>query len=98
MSAHGGRARLRRESQSVRGEAVVTPDILAALEHARAEKRPVVVGTMLPEGEQRLLPDPSASDALNEIAREVLISDVSGTHKIEGATGSCTPIIHRCGW
>jgi len=63
----------------------VTPDILAALERARAEKRPVVVGTMLPGGEQRLLPDPSASDALNEVAREVLISDVSGTHKIEGA-------------
>jgi len=63
----------------------VTPDILAALERARAEKRPVVVVTTLPGGEQRLLPDPTASDALNEVAREVLISDVSGTHKIEGA-------------
>ena len=62
----------------------MTPEILGALEHARTEKRPVVVATMLPSGEQRLLPDPGASDALNEIAREVLISDVSGTHKIDG--------------
>jgi xanthine dehydrogenase accessory factor len=62
----------------------VTPDVLAALEQARAAKRPVVVATQLPGGEQRLLPDPAAPDALNEIAREVLISDVSGTHKIDG--------------
>jgi xanthine dehydrogenase accessory factor len=62
----------------------VTPDVLAALEQARAAKRPVVVATQLPGGEQRLLPDPAAPDGLNEIAREVLISDVSGTHKIDG--------------
>jgi xanthine dehydrogenase accessory factor len=62
----------------------VTPDVLAALEQARAAKRPVVVATQLPGGEQRLLPDPAALDSLNEIAREVLISDVSGTHKIDG--------------
>jgi xanthine dehydrogenase accessory factor len=62
----------------------VTPDLLAALEHARAQKRPIVVATQLPGGDQRLLPDPSAPDQLNEIAREVLISDVSGTHKIDG--------------
>jgi xanthine dehydrogenase accessory factor len=63
----------------------VTPEVLAALEQARAAKRPVVVATQLPGGEQRLLPDASAPDSLNEIAREVLISDVSGTHKIDGA-------------
>jgi xanthine dehydrogenase accessory factor len=62
----------------------VTPDILGALEHARTEKRPVVVATQLPGGEQRLLPDPDAPDQLNEIARQVLISDVSGTHKVDG--------------
>jgi xanthine dehydrogenase accessory factor len=62
----------------------VTPDILAALAAAREQKRPVVVATQLPGGEQRLLPDPSAPDSLNEIAREVLISDVSGTHEIGG--------------
>jgi xanthine dehydrogenase accessory factor len=63
----------------------VTPEVLAALEQARAAKRPVVVATQLPGGEQRLLPDASAPDSLNEIARQVLISDVSGTHKIDGA-------------
>jgi xanthine dehydrogenase accessory factor len=62
----------------------VTPDLLAALEHARTHKRPIVVATQLPGGDQRLLPDPSAPDHLNEIARDVLISDVSGTHKIDG--------------
>jgi xanthine dehydrogenase accessory factor len=62
----------------------VTPDILAALEYARSEKRPIVVATELPGGDQRLLPDPSAPAALNEIARQVLFSDVSGTHKIDG--------------
>jgi xanthine dehydrogenase accessory factor len=62
----------------------VTPEILAALEAAREQKRPVVVATKLPSGEQRLLPDPAAPDALNEIARQALISDVSGTHKIDG--------------
>ena len=62
----------------------MTPDILAALEAARAEKRPIVVATQLPSGEQRLLPDPAAPATLNEIARKVLISDVSGTHKFDG--------------
>ena len=63
----------------------MTPDILAALEQARAEKRPIVVATELPGGAQRLLPDPAAPAALNAAARTVLDSDVSGTHKIEGA-------------
>jgi xanthine dehydrogenase accessory factor len=62
----------------------VTPEILAALAAARERKRPVVVATRLPDGEQLLLPDPTAPDQLNEIAREVLISDVSGTHKVDG--------------
>ena len=63
----------------------MTPDILAALEAARAEKRPVVVATKLPGGEQRLLPDPAAATALNDAARAVLLSDVSGTHRIADA-------------
>jgi xanthine dehydrogenase accessory factor len=62
----------------------VTPELLGALEHARAEKRPVVVATKLPSGEQSLLPDPGAPDRLNEIAREALIADVSGTHNVDG--------------
>ena len=62
----------------------MTPEILAALSTAREQKRPVVVATRMPTGEQRLLPDPSAPDALNEVARQALISDVSGTHEIDG--------------
>ena len=62
----------------------MTPELLAALDEARANKRPVVVATKLPEGDQRLLPDPSAPDDLNKLARDVLISDISGTHKIDG--------------
>ena len=38
----------------------MTPEILAALEQAKRDKRPVVLATRLPSGEQQLLPDPSA--------------------------------------
>lgn len=61
----------------------MTPDIVAALEAARAAKQPIVLATRLPMGEQRLLPDPAAPEALNEIARKVLLSDISGTHKVD---------------
>jgi len=60
----------------------MTPDILAALEQAKRDKRPVVLATRLPSGEQRLLPDPAAPAELNEVAAQVLKLDESGTHKI----------------
>lgn len=62
----------------------MTPDILAALEQAKRDKRPVVLATRLPSGEQRLLPDPAAPADLNEVAVAALKSDESGTHKIGG--------------
>jgi xanthine dehydrogenase accessory factor len=62
----------------------MTPDILAALEKAKAAKQPVVLATQLPSGEQRLLPDPEAPPELNEVAAKVLDRDESGTHKIGG--------------
>ncbi len=62
----------------------MTPDILAALEQAKRDKRPVVLATELPGGDQCLLPDPAAPAALNEAAQAVLQSDESGTHKIGG--------------
>lgn len=62
----------------------MTPDILAALEEAKRAKRPVVLATRLPSGEQRLLPDPAAPAELNEVAASVLRSDESGTHKVGG--------------
>jgi xanthine dehydrogenase accessory factor len=63
----------------------MTPDILAALEQAKQAKRPVVLATMLPGGEQRLLPDPDSPATLNDAARKALDRDESGTISIDGA-------------
>lgn len=60
----------------------MTPDILAALEAAKAAKRPVALATRLPGGEQFLLPDPKQSAELNAAAAKMLQSDQSGTVKI----------------
>lgn len=62
----------------------MTPETLAALEKAKADKRPVVLATRLPGGEQCLLPDPSQPAELNDAAAKVLQSDESGTFKIAG--------------
>jgi xanthine dehydrogenase accessory factor len=63
----------------------MTPEILAALEQARQDKRPIVLATRLPDGAQHLLPDPEAPAALNAAAETALRDDESGTHKIDGA-------------
>jgi xanthine dehydrogenase accessory factor len=55
----------------------MTPEILAALEQAKTEKRPVVLATQLPSGEQRLLPDPDAPADLNAAATRALDRDES---------------------
>lgn len=60
----------------------MTPDILAALQAAKEAKRPVVLATKLPSGEQRLLPNPAADSALNEAAARALREDESGTVKL----------------
>ncbi|MEI7710938.1 MAG: XdhC family protein [Rhodospirillales bacterium] len=60
----------------------MTPEILAALEQAKAAKRPIVLATRLPGGEQCLLPDPAQSAELNDAAAKVLQSDESGTVKL----------------
>ena len=60
----------------------MTPDILAALTAARAEKRPVVLATRLPTGEQMLLPDAAAPTDLAEAARRAMDRDQSGTAKL----------------
>src|SRR3954447_11088583 len=60
----------------------MTPDILAALYQAKRDKRPVVLATRLPSGEQQLLPAPSAPADLNEAASRALDRDESGTVKI----------------
>ncbi len=57
----------------------MTPELLAALTAAREAKRPVVVATRLPTGEQLLLPDPTAPADLTEAAARALDRDESGT-------------------
>ncbi len=63
----------------------MTPALLAALEAARAAKRPVVLATRLPDGAQCLLPHPAQPAALNEAAARALAEDTSGTVTIDGA-------------
>ncbi len=60
----------------------MTPALLARLEAARAAKRPVVLATRLPDGEQMLLPDDAAPPALQEAASEALRQDRSTTTHI----------------
>jgi xanthine dehydrogenase accessory factor len=62
----------------------MTPALLAALQAARAAKRPVVLATRLPDGAQRLLPDPAAPPALAEAAARALADDVSGPVTLAG--------------
>ena len=63
----------------------MTPALLAALEAARAAKRPVVLATRLPDGSQCLLPHPAQPAALNQAAERALAEDTSGTVTIDGA-------------
>ncbi len=60
----------------------MTPEILAALDQAKLNKRPVVLATRLPDGHQRLLPDPGAPDGLNAAAQQALRDDESVTVKL----------------
>ncbi|MCW3475022.1 XdhC family protein [Limobrevibacterium gyesilva] len=60
----------------------MTPDLLAALTAARAAKRPVVVATRLPSGEQMLLPSPDAGPELAAAAARALDRDESDTVKL----------------
>jgi xanthine dehydrogenase accessory factor len=60
----------------------VTPELLSTLAEARAAKRPVVVATKLPTGEQMLLPAPGAPAELAAAAARALERDESGTVKL----------------
>jgi xanthine dehydrogenase accessory factor len=64
----------------------VTPETLRALTEARAAKRPIVVATRLPTGEQLLLPDTAAPAELAAAATRALDRDESGTHTIGNET------------
>lgn len=62
----------------------MTPALLKALMEAKAAKRPVAIGTLLPAGEQRLLPDPAAPPAWNAAAAAALADDDSRTVDLGG--------------
>ena len=59
-------------------------DILASLLEARAAKRPIVLATRPPDGEQMLAPSPGASAELNAAAEQALRDDESGTVRVQG--------------
>jgi len=61
----------------------MTPEVLAALAAAREGRRPVVLATRLPTGEQMLLPDEAASPALAAAGEQALADDKTGTVKID---------------
>ena len=60
----------------------MTPELLAELTAARAAKRPVVMATRLPGGEQMLLPAEGVDAELATAAQRALDRDESGTVKI----------------
>ena len=62
----------------------MTPAILSALTEARAQKRPVVLATRLPDGAQMLLPGDAADPALRDAARAALARDESRTVQAAG--------------
>ena len=60
----------------------MTPETLAALNAARAAKRPVVLATHLADGTQYLLPAPDVPADLAAAAAQALADDKSGTVKL----------------
>jgi xanthine dehydrogenase accessory factor len=64
----------------------MTPALLARLQAARAEARPVVIATDLSSGDQLLLPDDAAPDALAEPAAKALRDDRNTTVEAAGKT------------
>ncbi len=73
----------------------MTPETLRVLTEARAAKRPIVVATRLPSGEQTLLPDPTAPAELAQAAARALERDESGTVTIAaGGGGNETWFLH----
>ena len=63
----------------------MTPALLARLQAARAEARPVVLATHLGTGAQVLLPDDTAPDGLAAAAAQALHNDRSATVQADNA-------------
>ncbi len=64
----------------------MTPELLARLQAARAEPRPVVLATELASGTQLLLPDDPAPSDLATLAAKALADDRSTTVEADGRT------------
>ena len=64
----------------------MTPELLARLRAAQAAKRPVVLATRLPTGEQLLLPEDVAQSELVDAVGRALRDDASGTLQVAGET------------
>ncbi|MGI4801297.1 MAG: XdhC family protein [Janthinobacterium lividum] len=62
----------------------MTPDTLARLQTARAAGQPIVLATLLPAGDQLLLPLDPAPDALLAAAKNVLYQDKSAVADVDG--------------
>jgi len=60
----------------------MTPETIASLNLARAERRAVAFAKNLATGGEYLLPNPDAPAALNEIGLSVLANDKSATHTV----------------
>jgi len=60
----------------------MTPDTIAALNLARAERRAVAFAKNLSSGDEILLPDADAPPALNEIGLSALANDKSATYTV----------------
>lgn len=63
----------------------MSPETLARLLDARAARRPVALATRIPDGQQVLLPDDAAGEALRAAAERCLRDDCSATVQAEGA-------------
>ena len=69
----------------------MTPETLAALQAAQAEKRPVALLTRLTDGAQSLWPDTEAPTALAEAATAALRDDKAGNVTVDGAAWFIQP-------
>ncbi|MFC7688600.1 hypothetical protein ACFQY5_02110 [Paeniroseomonas aquatica] len=74
----------------------MTPEVLAALEAAKAAKRPVALLTRLTDGAQHLFPGAGLPAPLAEAAAKALREDAAANVTADGAPGSSIRTTRRC--
>src|SRR4051812_26540733 len=80
----GSRPGLRRQAEGLRGEAVVTREVLAALQAAQAAKRRVALLPRLSDVHQCLWPEVAVPGALAEAAQAALRDDTAQNVALDG--------------